>query len=140
MDDSSYVESLASDIHNMIVSAKESGLDLTQGFQSTPLNGPHIFLNYLFETRKRLKDAPGMPESFRRKLKKANVLATIDVGKRKAGIFTLCAMDKGFDEDLALEDVVAGMNADDVASYAEMLRQVLKADLESHASKQPGNA
>jgi len=138
--DESYVESLASDIHNMIVSAKESGLDLNQGFQSTPLNGPHIFLNYLFETKARLKGAPGMPENFRKKLKVSNVLATIDIGKTKAGIFALCGMDKGFDQDLSLEDVVAGMNPADVESYAQMLRQVLKADLDSHTSKTPGNA
>ncbi len=138
--DASYVESLASDIHNMILSAKQSGLDLSQGFQSTPLNGPHIFLNYLFETKKRLRNAPGMPESFRKKLRTANVLATIDIGKRKAGVFALCAMDKGFEEDLALEDVVSGMNPEDVERYAEMLRQVLKADLDSHTSKETGNA
>jgi len=138
--DASYAESLAGDIHNMIVSAKESALDLKDGFQSTPLNGPHIFLNYLFETKKRIQAAPGMPEAFKRKLKKSNVLATIDVGSRKVGIFVLCAMGKDFGEEISLEDVVAGMNQGEVARYAEILRETLKADLQGQTGGSAGNA
>jgi hypothetical protein len=138
--DASYAESLAGDIHNMIVSAKGSGLDLKGGFQSTPLNGPHIFLNYLFETKKHIENAPGMPETFKRKLKKSNVLATIDVGSRKVGIFVLCALDRDFDEEITQEDIVAGMNAGEVDRYAEILRETLKADLQGQTSGQTGNA
>lgn len=138
--DASYAESLAGDIHNMIVSAKGSGLDLREGFQSTPLNGPHIFLNYLFESKKRIQGAPGMPEAFKRKLKKSNVLATIDVGSRKVGIFVLCAMSKGFEEEITQEDIAAGMNAGEVERYAEILRETLKADLQGQTGGPAGNA
>ncbi len=135
--DKTYLADLAGDIFNMIDSAKQSGLDLQHGFQSTPLNGPHIFLNYLFQPKSQLKNIPGMPSSFRRRLKKSNVLATIDVGKTKVGIFALCALDKRFDKITSAEDVAGGMIPAEVETFGETLREVLKADLEQQTGMAP---
>lgn len=131
----SHLDTLAHDLFSLIESARSSNLDMADGFQSTPLNGPHVFLNYLFYPKDQLVKQGGVPKSFQQKLKKNNVLATIDLGDKKLGIYVLCAFDKEFAQIESPDELLEAMNKKDAALYSDTIREVLKADLAAHMGK-----
>lgn len=132
--DKSYAESLAGDLYHAIQAAQEAGLDMKNGFRNTPLNGPNVFLHYMFYSKQQLLRSGPMPEHLKRKLKKANILATIDLGTQKIGIFFLCSLNKEFSEVESEQDVARGMDLQGVEDFATRLRQTMKAELQSQAS------
>jgi hypothetical protein len=129
MQEKSYEESLAADIFRMIGSARESGLDLAQGFQNNAFSSPNLAVGYLFMPREPLLQVPGMPAAVKRKLKRANILATIDVQGKKAGINLICALDRGFEEVTGEKDILDGLDPAGVKDYREHLTRLFRDDL-----------
>jgi hypothetical protein len=125
----SHEESLAADIFKMISTAGESGLDLSQGFQNNAFSTPNLAVGYLFMPRESLLHVPGMPDSVKRRLKKSNILATIDIEGKKAGINLICALDKGFADVAGEEDILGGLDEAGVQDYREHLTRLFKDDL-----------
>ena len=129
MQEKSYEESLAADITRMIFSARESGLDLSQGFQNSAFSTSELAVGYLFMPGEELRRVPAMPSDVKRRLKKANVLATIDVKGRKAGINLICALDTGFDGVTEEREILEALDEAGVSAYREHLTRLFKEDL-----------
>lgn len=129
MQEKSYEESLAADITRMILAAGESGLDLSQGFQNSAFSTSELAVGYLFMSGEELRKVPAMPSDVKQKLKKSNVLATIDVKGKKAGINLICALDMGFDGVQGEQEVLEGLDEAGVSAYREHLTRLFREDL-----------
>ncbi|NJB68028.1 hypothetical protein GGQ74_001701 [Desulfobaculum xiamenense] len=130
----SYEESLASDIFNMIQSAKESGLDVDDGFQNEPFATSELAIRYLFYPKRHLMQVPGMPDAQRRKLKTSNILAQVVVAKKLVGIHIIWSSTKAF-ADIATEaEVLAGIDTKALAAYKEHVAQALRDDFAKAAA------
>ncbi len=127
--DDSYASSLAGDLFNVIQSAKESDLDLDDGFSNQPLSTANMNITYSFYPKHMVDGAPGMPDSLRRRLRSSNVMAAIVLGGKPVGVFLLCAISKKFADLTSPEDLLEGMQAKDVEKYALALKKALQADL-----------
>ncbi len=87
----SYEESIANDFFNMIQEARESGVDLDEGFETTPLSMQNATLRYMFYNRKFLKDT-NMPMALKKKLGVSNILTAVEVNGKAVGIFLVCTL------------------------------------------------
>ena len=129
MQEKSYEESLAADIFKMIFSARESGLDLTQGFQNSAFSTSNLAVGYLFMPGEELRKVPVMPADVKARLKESNVLATIDVEGKKAGINLICSLKMGFGAVTSEKDILDGLDEAGVRAYREHLTRLFKDDL-----------
>lgn len=132
-----HAQAIAGDIFNMIVSARESGLDLSQGFQNEPLSTKRLTLRYLFYTKKALASVP-MPPETKRRLAHSNVLAMIELNGKPLGIHLICALPKPFAKVEAEDEVVAAIHPKGLDAYSEQLRQAMTEEFhqaEQDASK-----
>ncbi|MFK4764151.1 hypothetical protein ACI3L3_05145 [Desulfobaculum sp. SPO524] len=131
MDEStkSYEESIASDIFNMIQSAKESGLDVDDGFQNEPFSTSAITVRYLFYPKQHLLQIPGMPQSLRSKIQTANILAQVEVDKKIAGIHLIWASPKRFADITSEQDALACIDSKGLTAYKDHVAQALRDDL-----------
>lgn len=128
-EEKSYVESIASDIFNMVQSAKESGLDVDDGFQNEPFASSALAIRYLFYPKKQLLQVPGMPDQLRRKFKAANVLAQLEVGGKIVGIHLIWASAKKFAELTSEEESLTCTDEKGVDAYKTQVTKVLRDDL-----------
>ncbi|WP_432737710.1 hypothetical protein [Maridesulfovibrio sp. FT414] len=133
--DNSYAESIASDIMQMLESAKGSGLDLNSGFQNDALKAEHFAFGYLFYPREMLLQIPHLPQSVRKKVKKSNILGLVDLEGRKVGIHLVCSLAKGFDEIKSAEDILAGINGKELMDFKEQIAGILHKDLVGKTEK-----
>ncbi len=127
--DDSYTTSLAGDLFNVIQSAQGADLDLDDGFSNQPLATANMTITYSFYPKHMVDSAPGMPESFRKRLRNSNIMAAIVLGGKPIGVFLLCALQQKFTEITSSEDLLQGMQAKDVENYAQALKKALKEDL-----------
>ena len=117
-------QSMAGDIFNMIVSAGESGLDLSQGFQNEPMSTPRLTLRYLFYAQKALAAVP-MPPDIKRRLGEANVLGMIEMNGKTLGIHLICALPMPSAKVKDEAEVLAAIDARGLESYSQQLRQAM---------------
>lgn len=129
-DDKTYEESIASDIFNMITTAKGQGLDLNAGFQNEPLSTPKMALRYFFYGKREMLGVPGVPAELRKKFRTANVMAAIFLRGKIVGLHLICALGKPFGKIETEAEVLAAIDTKGLAAYAEHVRAVLKDDLE----------
>ena len=94
--DDSYAISLAGDLFNVIQSALSAKLDLDDGFSNQPLATANMTITYSFYPKHMVDGAPGMPESFRKRLRDSNIMAAIVLGGKPVGVFLLCAIQQKF--------------------------------------------
>lgn len=133
--DKSYAESIASDIMNMLDSAKSQGLNMQTGFQNDAFTSPDFAFGYLFYPREILLEIPNLPQHIKKSLKKSNIMATVDVGGKKTGIHLICSLPVGFAEIKSVEDIVSGINNKGLMEYKEQVAKVLEKDLNQNAPK-----
>lgn len=126
--DAAYAEAIAGDIFNMIAAARESGLDLARGFQNEAMSTSRLTLRYLFYPRRALASVP-IPAQVRRRLKRSNVLGMIEMNGKPLGIHLLCALGAPFDEVGDREDVLAAIDPQGLAAYADQLRESMTEEL-----------
>lgn len=119
-----HAQAIASDIFNMITSARESGLDLAQGFQNEPLSTQRLALRYLFYTKAALASVP-MPAEVKRRLSHSNVLGMIEMNGKPLGIHLICALNKPFAQVESEEEVVAAIHEKGLDAYSSQLRQAM---------------
>jgi len=122
--DKSYEQSIASDIYNMITSAKASGLNMEGGFQNEPLSTPKMAIRYLFYGKQALAALP-MPEDVKRRLKTANVLGMIEVNGRPVGIHLICAIAKSFGDVESEAEVLAALESKGLSAFAAQLKTAM---------------
>ena len=122
--DKSYEESIASDIFNMIQSAKESGLDMNTGFQNEPLSTPKMAIRYLFYGKQALAAIP-MPQEVKKRLKTANVLGMIALDGRPVGVHLLCAFAKPFADIQAEQEVLDAIQHKSLGAFAAQLKELM---------------
>ncbi|WP_027179584.1 hypothetical protein [Maridesulfovibrio bastinii] len=127
--DKSYAESIASDIMNMLESAREQGLDMQSGFQNDAFTSPDFKFGYIFYPREVLLGVPNLPQSIRKKLKKSNIMATVDVEGKKIGIHLICSLPIEFAEIKSAEDILSGINNKGLMDYKEQVASILAEDL-----------
>lgn len=104
----SYEESIANDFFNMISEARDNGVDLSEGFETTPLSMQNATLRYMFYNKKYLKGT-SMPMALKKKLGVSNILTAVEVNGQAVGIFLVCALpvplDKVETEDQVLKSI-----------------------------------
>lgn len=122
--DKTYEQSIASDIFNMITSAKASGLNMDGGFQNEPLSTPKMAIRYLFYGKQALAALP-MPEDVKKRLKTANVLGMIEVNGKPAGIHLICALAKGFGEVETEAEVLDALQQKGLDAFAAQLKTAM---------------
>ncbi|BBD09365.1 hypothetical protein [Desulfovibrio ferrophilus] len=122
--DKSYEESIGSDIFNMITSAKQSGLDLDNGFQNEPLSTPKMTIRYLFYGKKALTALP-MPNDVKKQLRTANVLGMIEVNGKPVGIHLICVFAKPFGDVASEQESIAALQPKGLTAFATQLKQVM---------------
>ncbi len=127
--DNGYAETIASDIMQMLESAKGSGLDLNSGFQNDAFTAEKFSFGYLFYPREMLLQIPHLPQSVRRKIKKSNILGIVDLEGKKVGIHLVCSLAKGFDEIEKAEDIIEGINKKELMEFKEQIAGILHKDL-----------
>ena len=127
--DKGYAETIASDIMQMLESAKGSDLDLNSGFQNDAFTAENFSFGYLFYPRDMLLTIPQLPQAVRKKIKKSNILGTVDLEGRKVGIHLICSMNIGFDEIKGPEDIIAGINKKELMDFKEQIAGILHKDL-----------
>jgi len=127
--DKGYAETIASDIMQMLESAKGSGLDRNSGFQNDAFTAETFSFGYLFYPRDMLLAIPGLPQAVRKKIKKSNILGTVDLDGKKIGIHLICSLNKGFDEVESAEDIIAGINNKELMDFKEQIAEILHKDL-----------
>ncbi|WP_319778057.1 hypothetical protein [Maridesulfovibrio sp.] len=127
--DKGYAETIASDIMQMLESAKGSDLDLNGGFQNDAFTAENFSFGYLFYPRDMLLAIPQLPQAVRKKIKKSNILGTVDLEGRKVGIHLVCSLNKGFDEIESAEDILAGINNKELMDFKEQIAGILQKDL-----------
>ncbi len=127
--DKGYAETIASDIMQMLESAKGSDLDLNSGFQNDAFTAENFSFSYLFYPRGMLLAIPQLPQAVRKKIKKSNILGTVDLEGRKVGIHLICSINKGFDEIEGPEDIIAGINKKELMDFKEQIAGILHKDL-----------
>lgn len=127
--DKGYAESIASDIMQMLESAKDSGLDLNSGFQNDAFTAEKFSFGYLFYPREMLLQIPHLPQSVRRKIKKSNILGVVDLEGKKVGIHLVCSLTKGFDEIESAQDIIEGINNKELMEFKEQIAGILHKDL-----------
>ncbi|WP_320169089.1 hypothetical protein [Maridesulfovibrio sp.] len=127
--DNGYAESIASDIMQMLESARESGLNMNSGFQNDAFKAEHFSFGYLFYPREMLLQVPHLPQSVRKKVKKSNILGLVDVEGKKVGIHLVCSLAKGFDDIESAEDILAGINGKELMDFKEQIAGILHKDL-----------
>lgn len=133
--DQGYAETIASDIMQMLESARGSGLDLNGGFQNDAFKAEHFAFGYLFYPRELLIQVPHLPQSVRRKVKKSNILGTVEIEGKKAGIHLVCSLNKGFNEIESAEDILAGINGRELMEFKEQIAGILHKDLVGNTEK-----
>lgn len=133
--DNGYAETIASDVMQMLESAKESGLDLNSGFQNDAFTAEKFSFGYLFYPREILLNIPNLPQAVRKKIKKSNILGIVDVDGKKVGIHLICSMTKGFDEVESAEDIIAGINKKELMDFKEQIAGILQKDLLGNVEK-----
>lgn len=131
--DKSYAESIASDIMNMLSSAKEQGLEMQDGFQNDAFTRPDFAFGYLFYPKEILLEIPNLPQNVRQRLKKSNIMATVDVGGKKIGIHLICTLSKSFEEIDTAEEIVAGIYDKGLMEYKKQVAEILEKDLNQNA-------
>ncbi len=65
--DKGYAETIASDVMQMLESAKGNGLDLNSGFQNDAFTAEKFSFGYLFYPREILLNIPNLPQAVRKK-------------------------------------------------------------------------
>ncbi|CCO22617.1 hypothetical protein [Maridesulfovibrio hydrothermalis] len=127
--DNGYAQTIASDIMQMLESAKSSDLDVNSGFQNDAFTAEKFSFGYLFYPREMLLNIPNLPQSVRKKIKKSNILGLVDVEGKKVGIHLICSMTIGFDEVKTAEDIIAGINSKELMDFKEQIAGILQKDL-----------
>lgn len=127
--DQSYAESIASDIMKMLETTKASGLDMNSGFQNDAFKSEHFLFGYIFYPRESLLNVPNLPQSVRKKIKKSNILGTVDVDGKKIGIHLVCSLPIGFDEITSEDQIMAGINEKELMEFKEQIAKILHKDL-----------
>lgn len=135
--DENYTSSLASDLFNVIQSARNADLDLDDGFSNQPLSTANMAITYSFYPKQMVDGTPGMPEPFRKRLRNSNILAAIILGGKPVGVFLLCALQKKFSDVGSVNDLLEGMQSSDVEKYALALKKALKEDLVDNVTNTP---
>lgn len=133
--DKGYAETIASDVMQMLESAKGNGLDLNSGFQNDAFTAEKFSFGYLFYPREILLNIPNLPQAVRKKIKRSNILGIVDVEGKKVGIHLICSMTKGFDEVESAEDIIAGINNKELMDFKEQIAGILHKDLVGNAEK-----
>lgn len=133
MQSRSDAESLARDLFMVLTSARtQHDLDPDEGFSNQPLAGKACTITYLYFPKREIMRVPEIPSSFKQRLGAFNILATVDKGARRMGLFLLCALDMPFSKVDSENQVVEGLQHADVTKYADMVRELLTADLQAH--------
>ena len=132
--DNSYIQSIASDIMQMLKSARDSGLALNSGFQNDAFKAERFSFGYLFYPRNMLLSIPNLPQSVRKKIKKSNILGMVDVDSKKEGIHLICSTDKSFDE-ISAEEIISGINKKELKEFKEQIAKILHKDLVSNVEE-----
>ncbi len=131
----SSVETIATDIYNMIASAKADGLDMQGGFHNQPLSTPTLALRYLFFPKAELVAVPGIPENVVMALKESNVLAAVEVNGQMAGIHLVCALDKPFAEVENEQEVMDAVDGQAILAYEAQVKEVMRSEFEAAKEK-----
>ena len=134
--DKEYIDSIAADLFAVLTSARESGMDVDQGFQHKALEGS-VTITYMFYPGEFLARTPNMPDQFKRALKKFNVLAGVDKDGKKTGIFLICAMDVPFSKLSDESQMARSIWVKGFTDYDALVREALKADLASVMTASP---
>lgn len=131
--DKSYAESIASDILNMLENAKDQGLEMQTGFQNDAFTSPDFKFGYLFYPRELLLNVPNLPQNIRKKIKKSNILATVDIDGKKVGIHLICSLNTDFSDIASVEEIVAGINNKGMMDYKDQVAKILEKDFNQNA-------
>ncbi|WP_027723322.1 hypothetical protein [Maridesulfovibrio zosterae] len=127
--DKGYAETIASDIMQMLESAKSSNLNLNSGFQNDAFTAEKFSFGYLFYPRDMLLGIPNLPQAVRKKIKKSNILGLVDLEGKKVGIHLICSLPQGFDEIESAQDIIDGINNKELMDFKGQIAEILHKDL-----------
>ncbi|WP_031485788.1 hypothetical protein [Maridesulfovibrio frigidus] len=127
--DKGYAATIASDIMQMLETTKASGLEMNSGFQNDAFKSETFMFGYIFYPREILMNVPNLPQSVRKKIKKSNILGTVDVEGKKVGIHLVCSLPVPFDEISSAEQIIEGINEKELMDFKEQIAKILHKDL-----------
>ncbi len=134
-DDTTYAQSIASDIYAMIATSREQGLNLATGFQNQAFSSPTMAIRYLFFPKEELMAMAHFPRDLQQQFKKSNIMSIIEQDGKAVAINLLCALDKGFDEVLSAEEIETHLRTKEVERFGATLKKVLARDFKKAADE-----
>ncbi len=126
----SYEESLANDFFVMISEARENGVDLSEGFETTPLSMQNATLRYMFYNKKFLKGTT-MPMALKKKLGVSNILTAVEVNGQAVGIFLVCTLPIPLDKVETEEQVLKGIQTKALYDFKDKVALLMQRGLET---------
>ena len=134
-DNTTYAQSIASDIYAMIATSREEGLNLTTGFQNQAFSSPTMAIRYLFFPKEELMAMAHFPKDLQQQFKKSNIMSIIEHDGKAISINLLCALDKGFADVESAEEIEKHLRPKDVEKFGAALKKVLAQDFKTAADE-----
>lgn len=129
----SYEESIANDFFNMIQEARENGVDLDEGFETTPLSMQNATLRYMFYNKKFLKGT-NMPMALKKKLGVSNILTAVEVNGKAVGIFLVCTLSVPLGKVLTEDQVFKSIQTKALHDFKGKVAMLMQRGFETDAS------
>lgn len=129
----SYEESIANDFFNMIQEARENGVDLSEGFETTPLSMQNATLRYMFYNRKFLKGT-NMPMALKKRLGVSNILTAVEVNGQAIGIFLVCVLPVALDKVETEEQVFKAIQTKALHDFKDKVAVLMQRGFETDSN------
>lgn len=129
----SYEESIANDFFTMIQEARDNGVSLKEGFETTPLSMQNAQLRYMFYNKKVLRES-SMPLALKKKLGVSNILTAVEVDGKPVGIFLVCTLSTALENVERFEQVLKGIQPKALLDFKSKVALLMQRGFETDSN------
>lgn len=135
-DPRSYEDTIASDIFHALEAAREEGHDVDAGFDHSPMGVGGAEIYYMFYSKRALNESQ-MPTALKKKLGAYNVLASIMIGNKPAGVFPVCSLPTKFSEITSEAQIRKGIQKKAVMQFKDMFAEIVRQSMQFQPGTEP---